>query len=158
MTATKTRTDAREEALDQLAAAFKGIMASLRRLRGRETHRPGELSFAQFHLLFHLADEPELSTTKLATAAELAPGTVTQMLDTLEEMGLVTRERSATDRRVVTCALTDRGRKLIAEKRTRWEGRWKETLSEFSVDELAIAAAVLERMRALYDEIDAETG
>jgi DNA-binding MarR family transcriptional regulator len=154
MSATKVRTGAREEALDRLAAAFKGIMASVRRLRGRETHRPGELSFAQFHLLFHLAGEPELSTTKLAAAAELAPGTVTQMLDGLEAMGLVARTRSATDRRIVSCVLTDRGRELIAEKRARWESRWKQTLSEFSADELAAAAAVFERMRAMYDEPD----
>jgi DNA-binding MarR family transcriptional regulator len=154
MTATTTRTEARQEALDRLAAALKGIMASVRRLRGRETHRPGELSFAQFHLLFHLAGEPELSTTKLAAAAELAPGTVTQMLDGLEAMRLVARTRSSLDRRVVTCVLTDSGREVLAEKRARWERRWEQTLSEFSADELATAAAVLERMRALYDELD----
>jgi DNA-binding MarR family transcriptional regulator len=154
MTATKSRTETREEALEQLGSAFRGIMAALRRLRGRDTHRPGELSFAQFHLLFHLAGECELSTTKLATAADLAPGTTTQLLDGLEAKGLVERTRSEKDRRVVTCTLTDSGRELIAAKRAQWEGRWEETLSEFSGEELATAAAVLERLRAMYDQIE----
>ena len=37
---------------EQLARSFKAAMAAVRRLRGRETHRPGELSDAQYSLLF----------------------------------------------------------------------------------------------------------
>ena len=157
MTATKARTAAREEALLQLGAAFKGIMGAVRKLRGRETHRAGELSFAQYHLLFGLSGEGELSTSKLAATADLSPATVTQMLDGLVAMGLVERTRSDSDRRVVTCALTDRGRELIAEKRAHWEQRWNQTLSEFSTEELATAAAVLGRLQAMYDQLDTET-
>jgi MarR family transcriptional regulator, organic hydroperoxide resistance regulator len=151
-------TQTRDEALTQLGGAFKGIMGALRRLRGRETHLHGEqLSFAQYHLLFGLAGECELSTSKLAAAADLSPATVTQMLDGLVAMGLVERTRSQSDRRVVTCALTERGRELITEKRAQWETRWRETLEGFSGEELATAAAVLERIRAMYDRLDAES-
>ena len=157
MTATRTRSDARQEALDHFTTAFKATMATLRRLRGRETQHPGALSFAQFQLLFGLAGEGELSTSKLAAAADLSPATVTQMLDGLEAMGLVERTRSTLDRRVVSCTLTDRGRELVTEKRLRWEARWKEAMSEFNAEELATAAAVLERVRSMFGEIDAET-
>jgi DNA-binding MarR family transcriptional regulator len=149
-------TDTREEALTQLGTAFKGIMGALRRLRGRETHRPGELSFAQFHLLFGLAGDCELSTSQLAATADLSPATVTQMLDGLVTMGLVERTRSESDRRVVTVALTEPGRELIAEKRAQWEKRWRTTLADFSAEELTSAAAVLERLRAMYDAIESE--
>jgi DNA-binding MarR family transcriptional regulator len=155
-TTAQHRTDARDEALAQFDAAFKGMMAALRRLRGRDTHRAGELGFAQYHLLFGLSEQSELSTTQLATAADLAPATVTQMLDGLVAMGLVERTRSDRDRRIVTCALTPRGRQLLAEKRRRWEKRRRESLSEFTSDELATAAAVIERLRAMFDEVDAE--
>jgi DNA-binding MarR family transcriptional regulator len=147
------RAEQREEALARLGAAFKGMLAALRRLRGRETHRPGELSFAQYHLLFGLSDGA-LSTSRLATAADLSPATTTQMLDGLVAMGLVERTRSDSDRRVVTCTLTERGRELIAEKRARWEQRWREAMAEFSSDELATAAAVIERMRVMYEVLD----
>ena len=75
-TAAVATTDARNEALTRLGAAFKGVMRRCGGLRGRETHRPGELSFAQYHLLFHLAEQGELSTGQLATAAELVPATI----------------------------------------------------------------------------------
>jgi DNA-binding MarR family transcriptional regulator len=155
-TAAKRSTDARDEAVAQLDSAFKGMMAALRRLRGRDTHRPGELSFAQYHLLFALSEQNELSTTQLATAAELAPATVTQMLDGLVTMGLVERTRSDRDRRIVTCTLTARGRELLTNKRRSWEKRRRDSLSEFTPDELTTAAAVVERLRAMFDEADAE--
>jgi DNA-binding MarR family transcriptional regulator len=144
----------REQALDDLGAAFKGIMGAPRRLRGRETHHAEELSFAQFHLLFGLSEHAELSTSQLAVAADLAPATVTQMLDGLVALGLVERTRSQLDRRVVTCALTERGRELISEKRAHWEKRWRKALSDFSAEELATAAAVIDRLRRMYDELD----
>jgi MarR family transcriptional regulator, organic hydroperoxide resistance regulator len=147
----------RDEALDELRDAFRGVLASVRRLKGRDTHRPGEPSFAQFHLLFALAEHDELSTSRLASAAELTPATVTQLLDGLESLGLVERTRSTTDRRVVVCAVTESGRTLIREKRRRWEGYFRDRLSEFSAEEIATTAAVLEHMRAMYDEIDAES-
>jgi DNA-binding MarR family transcriptional regulator len=147
----------REQALDELRDSFRGVLGSVRRLKGRDTHRPGEPSFAQFHLLAALAERGDLSTSDLAAAADLSPATVTQMLDALEAMELVQRLRSTSDRRVVTCSLTDRGRQLITEKRARWEGYFRKRLSEFSAEELATTAAVLDRMRAMYDEIDAES-
>jgi DNA-binding MarR family transcriptional regulator len=150
-TATALRTEAREQALTRLGAAFKGVTAATRRLRGRETHRPGELSFAQFHLLFHLAEQGRLSTGQLATAAELVPATATQMLDGLERAGLVERERSEEDRRIVMCALTPRGRKVVAERRAEIERHWQDALAAFSPSELETAADVLEHLRTMLD-------
>ena len=144
----------REETLHQLGTAFRGIMAAVRRLKGRDTHRPDDLGFAQFHLLFGLAHGGAMSTSQLAEAADLAPATVTQMLDGLVAMGLVERTRSTSDRRVVSCVLTERGQQLVDEKRAHWEKRWHEALSEFSSNDLAVTAAVLERLRAMYAEIE----
>jgi DNA-binding MarR family transcriptional regulator len=58
---------------------------------------------------------------------------------------------------VVTVTLTERGRELITEKRAHWEKRWRATLADFSAEELASAAAVLERLRAMYDAIESES-
>jgi MarR family transcriptional regulator, organic hydroperoxide resistance regulator len=150
---TKQRARPREEALDQLGSAFRGVMAAIRRLRGRDTHRHGELSFAQYHLLCGLAERDELSAGELAVAADLSPATVTQMLDSLAEMGLVERTRSERDRRVVTCTLTTRGRELITERRAHFERRWHAALADFSTQDLTTAAAVIDRLRALYDDL-----
>lgn len=154
---TKQRVSPREEALAQLGSAFKGAMAAIRRLRGRDTHRHGELSFAQYHLLFGLAERDELSAGELALAADLSPATVTQLLDSLAEMGLVERTRSERDRRVVTCTLTTHGRELITERRAHFEQRWHTALAQFSTQDLITAAAVIDRLRALYDDLGTDT-
>jgi MarR family transcriptional regulator, organic hydroperoxide resistance regulator len=151
-TKTKQPARARDQAVAQLRLAHRGMMAATRRLRGRDTHRHGELSFAQYHLLSGLADHDELSAGELALAADLSPATVTQMLDSLAEMGLVERTRSERDRRVVNCALTTRGRELLAERHAHLGERWKAALAEFSNQDLATAAAVLDRLRTMIDE------
>ena len=153
----KQRARPREDALAELGSAFKGAMAAVRRLRGRDTHRHGEVSFAQYHLLFGLAERGELSAGELALAADLSPATVTQMLDTLAEMGLVERARSERDRRVVTCTLTTSGRELITERRAHFEQRWHAALAQFSTQDLTTAAAVIDRLRALYDDLGTGT-
>jgi DNA-binding MarR family transcriptional regulator len=147
----------RRDALEHLGRSFKAAMAAVRRLRGRETHRPGELSFAQYGLLFGLVDGGARSARELANAADLSPATVTQMLDSLAAAGLVERVRSTGDRRVVLTSLTDRGAALLAERRARLEPRWRAALAEFSDEELATAAAVLDRLRdAFYAFADSD--
>ena len=152
-----TAVSARAEALDQLARSFKAAMAAVRRLRGRETHRPGELSYAQYALLFSLTDRGEArSVREIACAADLAPPTVTHMLDHLAAMGLVARVRSELDKRVVLTSLTERGRELVAERRALFEPRWRAALDEFDEHELATAATVLARLAALFDDFAAD--
>jgi DNA-binding MarR family transcriptional regulator len=141
----------RVAALEDVGRAFKAAMAAVRRVRGRETHRPGELSFAQYGLLFGLADGA-LSARELAQAADLAPGTVTEMLDALAAAGLVERVRSRDDKRVVLSSLTERGRALVEARRARYEPRWRAALAEFSEAELMTAAAVLRRLAEMFDD------
>jgi DNA-binding MarR family transcriptional regulator len=134
--------------------AFKAAMTSMRRLRGRETQHLGRLSYAQYGLLFGLAEQNELPARQLAALADLAPGTVTEMLDHLEADGLVERKRSSLDKRVVLVSLTERGDELVRERRKKLEGRWQQALSSFNDEELRAAAAVLERLSALFDSFD----
>jgi DNA-binding MarR family transcriptional regulator len=141
------------DATHDVARAFKRAMAAVRRMRGRETHRPGELTDAQYGLLFCLRDPSEMSVRDLAYAADLSPASVTEMLEGLAAAGLVERHRSERDRRVVFTALTDSGRSLFEERRARFEPRFRAALSEFDDQELVVAVRVLERLRGLFDEL-----
>jgi DNA-binding MarR family transcriptional regulator len=78
------------------------------------------------------------------------------MLDSLAAAGLVERIRSVEDKRVVLTSLTERGRALINERRARYERRWRAALKQFSDEELLTAAAVLDRVRAMFDELAGE--
>jgi DNA-binding MarR family transcriptional regulator len=142
------------EPVARVGRSFKAAMGAVRRLRGRDTHRPGQLSYAQYGLLFGLAESAGLSSGELAIAADLSPATVTPMLDHLAATGLVARTRSETDKRVVIVSLTERGRVVVQQRHARLEPRWRASLNEFSDDELLTAARVLDRLAALFNEFD----
>jgi DNA-binding MarR family transcriptional regulator len=147
------KTSPRVEPIERVAQSFKGAMAAVRRMRGRETHRPGDLSYAQYGLLFGLAKDEAKSARELGELAELSAATVTQMLDHLAAVGLVQRSRSDVDKRVVLTSLTQRGRQVVEERRARMEPKWRAALSEFSDEELLAAAAVLDRLAVLFEEL-----
>ncbi len=146
------------DALLDVGRAFKRAIAARRRMRGRETRRPGELSHAQYELLFCLRQRDQVPSHELAVAADLSPASTTEMLEALESAGLVQRARSSSDRRVVLTSLTDRGRELVEERRARFEPRFHAVLSEFSEPELRAAAAVLDRLRDFFDEVADDSG
>jgi DNA-binding MarR family transcriptional regulator len=146
------------DAADELAQAFKRALAALRRLRARENQCPGELTYAQYSLLFCLRDQSELSLRELADLAELSPASATEMLDGLAAAGLVHRVRSARDRRVVLTSLTDSGRALVEGHRARVEPRLRGALSRFSDQELLTAAAVLDRLRDMFYDLANDRG
>ena len=68
--------------------------------------------FGVLEALHHLCPLPlgELAEKLLVTG-----GNVTYVMDRLEEQGLVMRERSSADRRVVRAQLTEAGERLVAE-------------------------------------------
>ncbi len=150
------RTASRTEVLDAVGRAFKGVIAAQRRMRGREAHHPGELSFAQYGLLFGLYFDEPLSLRELAVAADVSPATAAEMLDSLAAAGLVARVRSSEDKRIVLTSLTERGRELVAERRATMEPRWRGALKRFSDEELVVAAAVLDALREMFDALGSE--
>ena len=148
----------RMEVLEDVGRAFKGALAAVRRMRGRETHHSEELSYAQFGLLFALFDGDARSSRELAFAADISPATAAEMLDGLASAGLVARTRSLQDKRIVLTTLTEHGRSLVAERRARYEPRWRAALEQFSEEELLTAAGVLDALRGMFDELaDAES-
>jgi DNA-binding MarR family transcriptional regulator len=139
--------------LTDLGRAFRRVFRGVIRMRGRDTHLGGsELSHAQFELLIELYERGELPAGELATAAQLSPAAVTQMLDHLAASGQVERVRSQRDRRVVVSRLTPQGRRKILAKRAIWQHRWEHALDGLSARELRAATRVLERLSAVFED------
>lgn len=146
----------RAAAREALSRAFKGTMAAVRRLRGRETHKPGELSDAQYSALFCLRAQESLSTGDIAVAAEVSPASATEMLEGLARAGLVQRIRSERDRRVVLSSLTERGRELVEARHARMQPRFTAAMARFDAAELRTAAAVLDALREMFEQVAQE--
>ncbi|MEA2215762.1 MAG: hypothetical protein QOK19_1323 [Solirubrobacteraceae bacterium] len=155
-TQTAGRDDPRQADLTELGRAFRQVSRALSRIRGRDTHLAGtDLSHAQFELLAELLERGALPAGELAAAAQLSPGTVTQMLDALAESGHVERARSETDRRVVVAHLTPLGSAQIEAKREAWKGRWEQALEGFGARDLRAATKVLERLGEMFEQAPA---
>ncbi|KPC32578.1 MarR family transcriptional regulator [Pseudomonas syringae pv. cilantro] len=73
---------------------------------------PYDVTFAQFKVLIIIAQFATDTPVELCRHLSLDSGSMTRMLDRLEQKELIVRARSATDRRQVRLALTGQGQKL----------------------------------------------
>lgn len=146
-------TDERVAALKEFGDAYRGVARAQRRLRGRDAMRSGELSAPQMNLLLPLDEVGPMSSGQLAEAAGLTAATTTHMLDQLAATGIVERERSENDRRVVVSQLTSHGKELLNRRRDQMNSAWFEALKELSADELKIATEAFERVTEFVDDL-----
>jgi MarR family transcriptional regulator, organic hydroperoxide resistance regulator len=144
--------ESRDEALRALGLAFRGAFRSLRSLRGRDTHRVGQVGHAQYELLGELRDRGPIPAGELAEAIGVSAATVSGMLDHLCDAGLTARTRSANDRRLVVVKITPKGRRKSEARRTEWRARWDEALEGVEEEELRVAIGVLERISTVFEE------
>src|SRR4051794_25340872 len=103
--------------IGELARLLPRRNALLARLLAREAGNPLPRGMAS--LLGALDEEPR-QITRLAEREGLAQPTVTRMVERLEALGLVTRERDAADGRAVVVRLTPAGAQELASLRTRY--------------------------------------
>lgn len=86
---------------------------AVRRRAERDVLAEHNLSWGGFKILWVLWVWDEMETARLASECDIAKGTLTGMVSTLEKQGLVERARVEADRRRVTVALTAPGLRLI---------------------------------------------
>lgn len=75
---------------------------------------PLGLTYPQYIVLMILWEASPCAVSQIGERAQLASNTLTPLLKRLEQLGLVTRERSSQDERVVQIGLTTAGRELKA--------------------------------------------
>jgi MarR family 2-MHQ and catechol resistance regulon transcriptional repressor len=100
------------QALDTFIKLTRATDSLLARLARRETF--GVLTPRQFGVLEALHHLGPMRQGEISAKLLTSGGNVTLVVDNLEKSGLVRRERSAEDRRVVMVSLTEAGRELIS--------------------------------------------
>jgi DNA-binding MarR family transcriptional regulator len=105
-----------------------------------------ELTFTQWISLMGLREGIARTGADLARHLNHDTGAVTRMVDQLERRGLVRRERSKSDRRVVQLALTPRGRAVAKSFIPRIVDYWNEITAEFSSREISQLIDLLSRL------------
>lgn len=100
--------------VDQVLEAIIYLYTESRRIT-KELARRADLTGPQLTVVKMLEQIGELSLSELSERIRAQNSTVTGIIDRMEREGLVTRERSKEDRRVVYIRLTAKGRKLADE-------------------------------------------
>ena len=95
-------------------------MAKIRQVAGRIFERmlkdcDIEISSAQGRIMFALWQQDGVSINELAKKTQLKKSTLTSMLDRLEKMGYIRRQRSKKDRRKILIERTNKDKNLESE-------------------------------------------
>lgn len=142
---TLTRTD-----MELTSALRLSVMRLARRLRGQRADFT--LTLTQIATLSTLERHGPLTPRELAAHEKVQPPSMTRILATLEERGLIARTPHPTDGRQVLVALTKPAVTMLREDRRRRDAWLARKLGELSADEretLRAAAPVLEKLAQL---------
>ncbi|MGH8297270.1 MAG: MarR family winged helix-turn-helix transcriptional regulator [Steroidobacteraceae bacterium] len=107
---------------------------------------PFGVTGAQFEVLKNLFRSRKETAASLCRALHHDTGSMTRMLDRLQEKGLVTRERGTSDRRLVLLRLTDAGERLIPKIRPALRRALRRHLTGFTPEEVASLKRYLNRL------------
>lgn len=98
--------------IEELANIIMFLQRSLLLNLSKELSK-GKVSFSQFFLLGHLAQQGLLSMSEVAEKMGHTTAAATGLVDRLEHFGYVSREHSQADRRKVMVKVTRRGTALV---------------------------------------------
>jgi len=105
-----------------------------------------DITAAQWVIIMKLSAGAQSTAAALCKQSGYDTGSMTRMLDRLEDKGLIHRERSPDDRRVIKLALTENGERLREQLPERAARVMNAHLDGFSADEFAMLKSLLRRM------------
>jgi len=105
------------------------------------------ISVPQFGTLLLIEANPDISQSTIAHALRFDRSTLVQIIDRLEDRGLVERHVSPTDRRSHALRITDAGAGMLTELKEQAIAHEDDVAAELSPDE---RARLIELLRKLY--------
>lgn len=130
---------------DSVGYLMRKVMSSIRTQADAQLALH-DLTYAQWLPVFKISLCTTATMASLARDLETDPASMTRALDRLQAKGLVRRERSTADRRVVHLTLTDEGQVVAAKVPRVLADVLNGHLSDFSPDEWQLLLSLLRRM------------
>lgn len=124
-----------------LSRAYRAINENVNKLISTYGLNPTE--FAVMELLYHKGDQP---LQQIGGKILLASGSITYVVDKLEEKGYLRRVACPTDRRVTFAQITEDGKKLIENIFPNHEQKIHELMSELTSEEKDTAIELIKRL------------
>ena len=119
---------------------------------------PHDLSFIQWITLMKLREGSVATASDLCRSMHYDNGSVTRLVDQLEQRGLLRRERSTEDRRVITLKLTTAGERKVNELVPVAVAGLNEALKDFGKAEFGELVQLLNKLIACLREREAQDG
>ena len=107
------------------------------------TFKLNPTEFAVLELLYHKGDQP---LQQIGGKILLASGSITYVVDKLEQKGLLARRACPKDRRVTHAQITDKGKQLIEEIFPPHEERINEIVSVLTDEEKSLVTELLKKV------------
>jgi DNA-binding MarR family transcriptional regulator len=125
-------------------------------LHSKKLMKASGLTSSQRIVLQTLARNGGLAPGAIAREVSLSQPTVTVLLDRLEQRGLVSRQRSQTDRRSVVVEISDAGRQCLADAPPALQSGFLKSFGELADWEQLMLIASLQRVAELMSAEDVD--
>jgi DNA-binding MarR family transcriptional regulator len=126
---------------DLLIQTIFESMSALKRGMAGQMHaviRDCPISHSQLELLATIRHMQPINFKQLAQQLYLTPGSISQLVEALEQQNLVQRQIDAKDRRVQTLQLTRKGNELLADIDKRRRSTLEEIMLGLTTQELEL--------------------
>lgn len=133
---------------EQVLQLFKGLTNQI----NPKFERCTGISASRYELLSQLYNTDEINQSTLQKAVNIDGAAITRHLKQLEADGMVVRRRNPADNRVIFVSLTPEGRKRIVEYRKENMGFVKQSLHDFTPEEIEALSDMLSRMQTNISE------
>lgn len=133
---------------------FRGATAVRNHLE-RTVLRASGLSWTAFVVMWVVWVWEPIETRVIASEGGFSKATLTGVLTTLEARNFVTREKSATDGRLVLVRLTDSGRELMEHLFPKFNAMEVEIVSGLTEDETKTLATLLRKVTQQLEDYEA---
>ncbi|MBE3070325.1 MAG: MarR family transcriptional regulator, partial [Planctomycetes bacterium] len=110
-----------------------------------------QITAPQLMAMMAVVEKGAISATAIAKRIHLSPSTLVGVLDRLEGKGLIRRDRSADDRRLVWVTATDQGRALATKTPFPLQYSLDKALKQLTAREQSQTVACMERLADLMD-------
>jgi len=131
---------------DDIARSLVRATSLFNRLTRQRVKAEFNITSMQAEILILMAVEPSLLGNDVAAAIGVNPSTVSNALDGMEKCGLVTRQRSTEDRRIVLITLTSLAKRIAGRATKISRGTVSALITGISESDLHIIQRGLKKM------------
>ncbi|WNS41642.1 MarR family transcriptional regulator [Paenibacillus sp. MMS20-IR301] len=101
----------KEQQLDDILSSFRCITHNFQQLLWKDAEELN-ITSTQLMVLRKLSAHPDIGITELAELLHLGNSAASGVVDRMVKAGLITRQRSESDRRIFKLAMTDKGQEI----------------------------------------------